>query len=76
LVYGDYECYQVEHPELFLFKRSDEENTYWVLLNFSEYHHDVDVQLPENLSLEMNNYVEPNASKRLRPWEAKILKER
>lgn len=76
LVYGDYECYQVEHPELFLFKRSDEENTYWVLLNFSEYHHDVDVQLPENLSLEMNNYAEPNESGRLRPWEAKILKER
>ncbi len=76
LVYGDYKCYQVEHPELFLFKRWDDQNNYWVLLNFSEQHHDVDIQLPENISLEMNNYVEPNESERLRPWEAKILKAR
>jgi len=76
LVFGDYECYHVEHPELFLFKRWDDQHTYWVLLNFSEHHHDVPIQLPENLSLEMNNYSEPNESKRLRPWEAKILKEK
>ena len=76
LVYGDYECYQVDHPELFSFKRWDDQNTYWVLLNFSDHHHDVDIQLPENISLEMNNYAEPNESGRLRPWEAKILKEK
>jgi oligo-1,6-glucosidase len=76
LVYGDYECYQVDHPELFSFKRWDDQNTYWVLLNFSDHHHDVDIQLPENISLEMNNYAQPNESGRLRPWEAKILKEK
>lgn len=74
LVYGDYECLEVQHPELFLFKRWDDQNTYWILLNFSEHHHDVDIQLPENISLEMNNYDEANESGRLRPWEAKVLK--
>ncbi|ADR20150.1 alpha-glucosidase [Marivirga tractuosa] len=76
LVYGDYECFQIEHPELFLFKRSDDQRTYWVLLNFSEHHHDVEFEIPENVCLEMNNYPEPNASRRLRPWEAKIMQER
>lgn len=74
LVYGDYICYQVEHPELFLFKRWDDQNNYWILLNFSEHHHNLDIQLPENLSLKMNNYTEPNERNRLRPWEAKVLK--
>jgi oligo-1,6-glucosidase len=75
LVYGDYECYQVEHPDLFMFKRWDSERNYWILLNFSEHHHDVDIHLPANLRLEINNYPEPNEISKLRPWEAKIFQE-
>jgi oligo-1,6-glucosidase len=73
LVYGNYECHEVEHPELFIFKRWSEEKEYWILLNFSENHHDISIYVPESISLEMNNYPEPNESKRLRPWEAKVF---
>ena len=75
LVYGDYECYQVEHPDLFMFKRWGSERNYWILLNFSEHHHDVEIHLPANLRLGINNYPEPNDISKLRPWEAKIFQE-
>ncbi|SMG09593.1 oligo-1,6-glucosidase [Marivirga sericea] len=74
LVDGNYQCYEVEHPELFLFKRWSDKNEYWVLLNFSENHHNVAMQFPQSISLEVNNYGEPNGINRLRPWEAKVLK--
>lgn len=74
LVYGEYECYEVDHPELFLFSRSDNESTFWVLLNFSAQHQDVSLQIPDNVCLEINNYASPNEINKLRPWEAKILK--
>ena len=74
LVHGDYKCYLVEHPDLFIFNRWDEHHNYWVLLNLSDKHNTLSFNLPEEMTLLINNYEEVNAYNELRPWESKVYK--
>ncbi|WNB17075.1 alpha-glucosidase [Marivirga arenosa] len=74
LVHGDYKCYLVEDPELFIFNRWDEHHNYWVLLNLSDKHNSVSISLPNDIQLLIDNYQETNEINKLRPWESKIFK--
>ena len=74
LVYGDYECINEEDENLFLYRRWDTEESYIVLLNFSNSYQTVE---HNNLNLDttqivISNYIEPFSTTQLRPWEAQL----
>jgi len=73
LTYGKYEEMEIDHPQLFQYRRSDEQETYIIVLNFSE--DLVDFQLPDGFqwNLEMNNYSN-GEERQLRAWEARVYR--
>jgi len=77
LIYGDYQLFQAEHPDIYAFTRTLNKEKTLVLLNFKD--HDSSIELPEIKSLEktlINNYdslsVE-NEKINLKPYQAVIL---
>lgn len=76
LVYGDYECFDVEHPSIYAYKRWDDANEFLVLHNFA------DTPVFWNSDFEPNDYslLKSNSSENqdqhflLAPWQTKILK--
>lgn len=76
LVYGNFEDVEPESEELFVYRRWDEHNEYWIFLNFS----DETIllfniqQLPDDLLLIGNYTEEYRLDAELQPWEARVYK--
>jgi len=73
LVYGDYQSIQNEHPQIYAYRRWDEENEFLVVLNFSEKHVDFEVIIT-GLELIIYNYDDSTEDLLMRPWEAKLFR--
>jgi oligo-1,6-glucosidase len=73
LVYGDYESLQNDHPQVYAYRRWDNEAAFLILLNFSDQPQHFERQFGA-LELLVNNYDYKDSSLRLRPWEAKVFK--
>ena len=80
LVYGRYEIIQEEHPDIYAFRRTSEEEEVLVLLNFSATESTID--LPDDNLADtplINNYPElavEGSTVRLRPYQAVVSKVR
>jgi len=71
-IYGQYEDLLPDHPSLFLYKRWDDHQTYYIILNFS----DQITTLPEGYTWDLttlicSNYT--NGHGDLQAWEGRIL---
>lgn len=78
LVYGDYEIIQEEHPTIYAYSRTLEDQKMLILLNFSELESSIALS-GYDLSNEVliNNYSELSADKNtitLKPYQAVVLK--
>ena len=74
LVYGDYECINEEDENLFIYRRWDSEESYIVLLNFSDSYQTIEhnkLNL-DTTQIVISNYIEPFSTSQLRPWEAQL----
>ncbi|MFP4845148.1 alpha-glucosidase [Winogradskyella sp. PE311] len=76
MVYGDYKCINEKDEFLFIYTRSDHENRYVILLNFSD---DIQSIKHPDLNLDTSTLVISNLSishsiKELQPWEAQLRK--
>lgn len=75
LVYGNYECFQQEHPELFVYRRWDETAEFLILHNMS----DAPQEFITELNAEKFKLCKTNLDAitqelfHLHPWQAKIL---
>ena len=70
LVYGDYEDLNPKHPQLYLYRRWDENREFLIVHNFSD--HALDWEKPAvNYRLQISNYTE-TTSDTLRPWESRV----
>ncbi|MEL7001756.1 MAG: alpha,alpha-phosphotrehalase [Bacteroidota bacterium] len=72
LVYGDFEDLTPNHPDLYVYRRWDEDHTYLVLLNFSENEHTYDA-VDGKADLLIGNYTDKEDTFFLRPWESKVF---
>lgn len=73
LVYGDYESIENEHPQIYAYRRWDEENEFLVVLNFSN--ETVDFEpIITGLELLIYNYDDSTEDLLMRPWEAKLFR--
>lgn len=78
LVYGKFKIHQIEHKELFIYERTDDDHNFLIVINFSE--RKVNFQSSKkDFHLVMNNYSDLKTDQKvvhLRPWEACIFKEK
>lgn len=73
LVYGDYESIQNEHPQIYAYRRWDQENEFLIVLNFSN--ETVDFEpIITGLELLIYNYDDSTEDLLMRPWEAKLFR--
>lgn len=73
LVYGDYESIMNDHPQIYAYRRWDEENEFFVVLNFSEQTMDFE-PIITGLELLIYNYNDSTEDLLMRPWEAKLFR--
>lgn len=73
LIYGDYKCLLKDDPDIYAYERWDDEKRFLVLLNFTDHSLTFDEKINGKLEPRVNNYIERNAERELRPWEAKIF---
>lgn len=73
LVYGDYEPIQNDHPQIYAYRRWDEENEFLVVLNFSDQEVDFD-PIITGLELLTYNYTDATEDLLMRAWEAKVFR--
>ena len=76
LVYGDYECIDEANENLYIYRRWNSEQSYVILLNFSDSFQTVkynDLNL-ESTEMVISNYLESHSATQLRPWEAQLRK--
>ncbi len=77
LVYGDFEIYELSHPKLFIYTRSDEKATFLIVLNFSGEETFFSNQF-EIASCLISNYADEKQWTEkgllLKPWEASLFK--
>jgi len=73
LVYGDYQEFLPQHPDVYFYERKDEEGHYLVLLNLSSQTQSI-FAVPnfQEAFLLIVNYKEIKNPKILRPWEARV----
>ena len=72
LVYGQFELLFEDHPKIYAYTRTNTEESFLILLNFSDESTPVPINLQGHL-LELGNY--PGAdSDELQPWEARLYR--
>ncbi len=78
LVYGDYQLIQKEHPEIYAYKRSLQDEKLLILLNFSEKESQIKIDgLDTPPEILVNNYKELQQQENnfiLKPYQSLILK--
>ncbi|WP_420384788.1 glycoside hydrolase family 13 protein [Roseivirga sp.] len=73
LVYGDYESVLNEHPQIYAYRRWDNENEFLVVLNFSDQEIDFE-PIITGLELLIYNYDDATEDLLMRAWEAKLFR--
>lgn len=73
LVYGDYESVRNDHPQIYAYRRWDEENEFLIVLNFSDQEVDFD-PIITGLELLVYNYSDATEDLLMRSWEAKVFR--
>ncbi len=75
LVYGDYECLDVENKQVFAYRRYDANDAFLILLNFSDnsisWHHEFVVK---DYTLVKSNLKNSASNFDLKPWQAKLFR--
>lgn len=71
LVYGQFEIISQDSVNLFIYKRSDENDCFIVMLNHSDEEEDVNIDLQDYSEVMCTQKM--GSSLRLRPWQAKIF---
>ena len=71
LVYGQYEEVLSDHEQLFIYRRWDDQEQYYVVLNFSDEPHEFQIENISAYQLVIGNYKNESDS-RLRPWEGRL----
>jgi oligo-1,6-glucosidase len=77
LVYGNYECLDLQNKKVFAYRRFDGLSEFLILLNFSDepvqWHYDLDQNAYETVK---SNQVIGDIDFELKPWQAKILRKK
>ncbi|MEZ5056702.1 MAG: alpha-glucosidase [Saprospiraceae bacterium] len=77
LVYGDFEDLAPNDPAIYAYTRKNEEETWLIVMNFSDLDANFGSEELENKTLKIGNYSDPSLpegkSLKLRPWEAVVL---
>lgn len=81
LMYGNYQAYDLENPDVYCYTRTDEKESLLVLLNFSskEINYHIDQKINTTAAAPaINNYTESPSKKnnniKLMPWQAVVYK--
>ncbi len=78
LVYGNYEIIQEEHPTIYAYSRTLEDQKMLILLNFSELESSIELSnYDDSKEVLINNYSELSVDKNtitLKPYQAVVLK--
>lgn len=76
MVYGNYDCLNPDDEHLFIYKRWDDNETYIILLNFSNDIQDIPTEGLdlENTEIVISNSNEPQLVNELKPWAAQLRK--
>ena len=75
LVYGDYQDLAPDHPELFIYRRWDDNHEFLVLLNFGESEQSIESFTDQSsFSLEVSNMQAYDDFKSLKSWQGILLK--
>lgn len=74
LMYGDFKDIDSQHPQLFVYERSLEDQKMLIVLNISAEIHSFTLKPENNYTLLISNYLEVGASnaQTLRPYEARV----
>ena len=76
LTYGEYRLLLEDHPSIYAYERSDDENRFLILLNFSAESCEIPITL-DHWSLKLSNYVHKSKTPRyLGPWEGRLFQVR
>ncbi|MEL6560308.1 MAG: alpha-glucosidase [Bacteroidota bacterium] len=77
LVYGNFEMIEPDHKELFIYRRTDEEGSFLITLNFSDQPVSYQFKNADSLNVAINNYDEVSVHGDqigLEPWQSIIFK--
>lgn len=76
LVYGNYECLEEDHPDLFVYRRWNEESEFLILHNMSDNPQKIEIEMNGSPFTLCKTNLQENPKKMLdlHPWQTKILK--
>lgn len=74
LVYGGYDQTDNDHPNLFTYRRWNDEEEFYVFLNFSEVKCELPDLLSDDFDLVLTNQLNKESESKLYPWEARIYR--
>ena len=72
LIYGDFLDMEPSNEKLYVYKRWDQQKTYFIVLNFSDDKVQWDINNFESMRLVISNYKKSVYDKSIDPWEARV----
>jgi oligo-1,6-glucosidase len=72
LIYGDFFDLEPSNEKLYVYKRWDQQKTYFVVLNFSDDKVQWDINNFESMRLVISNHKKSVYDKSIDPWEARV----
>ena len=72
LIYGDFLDLEPSNEKLYIYKRWDQQKTYFIVLNFSDDKVQWDINNFESMRLVISNYKKSVYTKLVNPWEARV----
>ena len=72
LIYGDFLDLEPSNEQLYLYKRWDQQKTYFIVLNFCDDRVQLDINNFESMRLVISIYKKSVYDKLLDPWEARV----
>jgi len=72
LIYGDFLDLEPSNEQLYIYKRWDQQKTYFIVLNFSDDKVQWDINNFESMRLVISNYKKSVYDKSIDPWEARV----
>ena len=72
LIYGDFLDLEPSNEKLYIYKRWDQQKTYFIILNFSDDKVLWDINNFDSMRLVISNYKKSVYTKSINPWEARV----
>ena len=72
MIYGDFLDLEPSNEKLYIYKRWDQQKTYFIVLNFSDDKVQWDINNFESMRLVISNYKKSVYTKLFNPWEARV----